>query len=120
MSQHFLLSAAARTLSLRDIYKGGEDKAYETFRKMRWSETDGEAQRSRNQMPSASSLSQMSILDRLVAAHKAGRADVPTGEVIEGTGVASPADAWPSASRKTVAGVYIENNRRGHWRLKTD
>ena len=63
---------------------------------------------------------QMSILDRLVAAHKAGRADVPTGEVIEGTGVASPADAWPSASRKTVAGVYIENNRRGHWRLKTD
>lgn len=63
---------------------------------------------------------QMSILDRLVSAHKAGRADVPTGEIVEGTGVASPADAWPSASRKTVAGVYIENNRRGNWRLKTD
>ena len=43
MSQHFLLSAAARTLSLRDIYKGGEERAYATFRKMRWPETDGEA-----------------------------------------------------------------------------
>ena len=43
MAQHFLLSAEARTLSLRAIYKAGEDAAYETFRKMRWSETDGEA-----------------------------------------------------------------------------
>lgn len=43
MAQHFLLSAAARTLSLASIYKGGEDQAYETFRKLRWPETDGEA-----------------------------------------------------------------------------
>jgi transposase-like protein len=43
MAQHFLLSAASRTLSLRAIYKGGEDAAYETFCKMRWPETDGEA-----------------------------------------------------------------------------
>lgn len=43
MAQHFLLSAAARTLSLRAIYKAGEDAAYETFCKMRWPETDGEA-----------------------------------------------------------------------------
>ena len=43
MAQHFLLSAAARTLSLRAIYKAGEDAAYETFCKMRWAETDGEA-----------------------------------------------------------------------------
>ncbi|KIT16731.1 IS1595 family transposase [Jannaschia aquimarina] len=43
MAQHFLLSAAARTTSLRAIYKAGEDAAYETFRKMRWPETDGEA-----------------------------------------------------------------------------
>ena len=42
MAQHFLLSAAARTLSLKAIYQGGEDRAYETFRKLRWSETDGE------------------------------------------------------------------------------
>lgn len=42
MAQHFLLSAAARTLSLRAIYQAGEDKAYETFRKIRWAETAGE------------------------------------------------------------------------------
>ncbi|HCO55342.1 MAG TPA: IS1595 family transposase [Pelagibacterium sp.] len=40
MAQHFLLSAQARTLSLRDIYKGGEEKAYDTFKAMRWA--DGE------------------------------------------------------------------------------
>lgn len=43
MAQHFLLSAASRTLSLRDIYKGGEDEAYKTFCEMRWPETNGEA-----------------------------------------------------------------------------
>lgn len=42
MAQHFLLSAEARTLSLKEIYKGGEAKAYETFKRMRWSETGGE------------------------------------------------------------------------------
>jgi len=42
MAQHFLLSAAARTLSLKAIYKAGEDAAYETFCKLRWAETDGE------------------------------------------------------------------------------
>lgn len=41
MAQHFLLSAASRTNSLRAIYKGGEDKAYQTFCKMRWAETNG-------------------------------------------------------------------------------
>ena len=41
--QHFLLSAAARTISLKAVFKMGEDKAYETFRKLRWPETDGEA-----------------------------------------------------------------------------
>ena len=43
MAQHFLLSAAARTLSLRQIYKAGEDAAYETFCALRWPETDGVA-----------------------------------------------------------------------------
>lgn len=43
MAQHFLLSAAARTLSLRQIYKAGEDAAYATFCTLRWPETDGEA-----------------------------------------------------------------------------
>lgn len=42
MSQHFLLSAKARTLSLRSIYAEGEEKAYLTFKRLRWPETNGE------------------------------------------------------------------------------
>ncbi|HEU0098845.1 MAG TPA: IS1595 family transposase [Allosphingosinicella sp.] len=41
--QHFLLSAKARTLSLKTVFRMGEDKAYETFKAMRWAETEGEA-----------------------------------------------------------------------------
>ena len=41
MSSHFLLSAAARTISLRQVYAGGEEKAFEQFKKFRWPETDG-------------------------------------------------------------------------------
>jgi transposase-like protein len=40
--QHFLLSAAARTLSLKAVFSMGEDKAYETFKALRFAETDGE------------------------------------------------------------------------------
>lgn len=43
MAQHFLLSAASRTLSIRKIYKAGENAAYATFCEMRWPETNGEA-----------------------------------------------------------------------------
>jgi transposase-like protein len=43
MAQHFLLSAAARTLSLKAVFGMGEAKAYETFKAMRWPENDGEA-----------------------------------------------------------------------------
>lgn len=43
MSQAFSLSAAARTLSLRSIFADGEDKAYETFRRLRWPQAEGEA-----------------------------------------------------------------------------
>lgn len=39
--QHFLLSAAARTLSLKAVFQMGEDKAYETFKALRFAETDG-------------------------------------------------------------------------------
>lgn len=42
MASHFLLSAAARTLSLKEIYKAGEQAAYETFLRLRWPETNGE------------------------------------------------------------------------------
>lgn len=41
--QHFLLSSKARTISLKAVFSMGEDKAYETFCHMRWTETDGEA-----------------------------------------------------------------------------
>jgi transposase-like protein len=42
VAQHFLLSAAARTLSLKAIYAAGEEAAYETFKRLRWHETEGE------------------------------------------------------------------------------
>lgn len=41
MAQHFLLSATARTLSLKAIYRMGEEKSHEAFCKMRWPETNG-------------------------------------------------------------------------------
>jgi len=41
--QHFLLSAKARTLSLKAVFRMGEDAAYRTFCELRWPETDGEA-----------------------------------------------------------------------------
>lgn len=41
--QHFLLSAAARTLSLKAVFRMGEDQAYRTFCQLRWPETEGEA-----------------------------------------------------------------------------
>lgn len=42
MAQHFLLSAESRTLSLKEIYKGGEEKVYDTFKRLRWASTQGE------------------------------------------------------------------------------
>lgn len=41
MAQYFLLSAAARTLSLKEIFREGEEAAYRRFRRLRWPETDG-------------------------------------------------------------------------------
>jgi transposase-like protein len=41
MAQHFLLSSAARTLSLKSIYMEGEDAAYQLFCRLRWPETNG-------------------------------------------------------------------------------
>ncbi len=43
MSQHFLLSAKARTLSLAQVMRLSEDEAYETFKAIRWAANDGEA-----------------------------------------------------------------------------
>ncbi len=41
--QHFLLSAAARTLSLKQVFRMSDTEAYETFCQLRWIDTDGEA-----------------------------------------------------------------------------
>lgn len=43
MSQHFLLSAAARSLSLAKVMRMTEDQAFDAFRAIRWAETDGDA-----------------------------------------------------------------------------
>lgn len=43
MAQHFLLSAAARTLSLKAVFRMSEDEAHTTFCNLRWPETEGEA-----------------------------------------------------------------------------
>ncbi|ESW70296.1 MULTISPECIES: IS1595 family transposase [unclassified Mesorhizobium] len=42
MSQHFLLSPAAKTLSLVKVMRMSDTEARAAFRKIRWSETDGE------------------------------------------------------------------------------
>jgi hypothetical protein len=42
MSQHFLLSAAARTLSLSRIMRMTDDEARDTFKRIRWAATGGE------------------------------------------------------------------------------
>lgn len=41
MSQHFLLSTAARTLSLAKVMRMSDDQAYEAFKAIRWSDNDG-------------------------------------------------------------------------------
>ena len=42
MTQHFLLSAAARTLSLAQVMRLTESEAEGVFRRVRWAETKGE------------------------------------------------------------------------------
>ena len=42
MSQHFLLSRNAKTLSLATVFRMSDAEAETAFRKVRWSETDGE------------------------------------------------------------------------------
>ena len=42
MTQHFLLSAKARTLSLAKVMRLSEDEAYGVFKAIRWAKNDGE------------------------------------------------------------------------------
>src|SRR6202521_2660220 len=43
MSQHFLLSRAAKSLSLATVFRMSDAEAETAFRKVRWPETDGAA-----------------------------------------------------------------------------
>ena len=42
MSQHFLLSAKARSLSLAKVARLSDEEAYQTFKLVRWAATDGD------------------------------------------------------------------------------
>ena len=42
MAQHFLLSTEARSLSLAKVMRMSEDQAFEAFKAIRWSATDGD------------------------------------------------------------------------------
>jgi transposase-like protein len=41
MATHFLLTAKARSISLREVYCAGEEAAWTLFKEMRWPETNG-------------------------------------------------------------------------------
>lgn len=41
MTQHFLLSSVARTLSVSDVAAMTDDQAYDVFARLRWAATDG-------------------------------------------------------------------------------
>jgi transposase-like protein len=41
VSQHFLLTRSAKTLSLAQVFRMTDGEAETTFRRLRWSETDG-------------------------------------------------------------------------------
>ena len=41
MAQHFLLSSKARTLSLAKVMRLSEEEAFEVFKSLRWTETEG-------------------------------------------------------------------------------
>jgi transposase-like protein len=43
VAQHFLLSKAAKTLSLAEVFRMSDSEAEATFKKIRWTETNGEA-----------------------------------------------------------------------------
>ena len=43
MPQHFLLSKAARTLSLSKVARMSDSEAFDAFRMIRWASTEGEA-----------------------------------------------------------------------------
>ena len=64
---------------------------------------------------------QITICERLVAAHNAGAPDVHVKELMTGLGSASPKPAFATKTRASIFGAYIAKGaKRGFWRLKVN
>ena len=110
MAQHFLLSAAARTLSLKAIYPAGEDKAYETFRKLRWSETGGEPV-----CPRCGSLDDYEIPTR--RKFKCAAKGAGTSSASRAGRSSPPQDGLHRSARRDL---HLRERRQGHFRLPAE
>ena len=61
---------------------------------------------------------QLTIFERLVAAHSSGTADVYVGELMDGFVAKSPQQAFRKEMWKDIVDVYIAKGaKRGYWRL---
>lgn len=64
---------------------------------------------------------QITIFERLVAAHKAGSLDRQVKELMEGLGSRSPQQAFRPKTWESIVNVYISKGaKRGYWRLVVD
>ncbi|QQA42009.1 hypothetical protein [Pelagovum pacificum] len=65
-----------------------------------------------------SAFNQIMIFGRLVDAANAGRPDVPTRDLMDGTSSRSPQNAFPAALWRSINNVYLEKSHASrHWRL---
>ena len=61
---------------------------------------------------------QLTIFERLVAAHVKGVPDVYVGDLMDGFSAKSPQQAFRAELWKDIVGVYIARGaKRGYWRL---
>lgn len=64
---------------------------------------------------------QITIFERLVAAHKAGSPHVQVKELMDGLGSRSPQQAFRKEAWESILNVYISKGaKRGYWRLVVD
>ena len=62
---------------------------------------------------------QIQIFELLIAAHMKGSPEVKASQLLEGSNVRSPGDAFPSSMRASVVGHYLEKStHKGFWHLK--
>lgn len=61
---------------------------------------------------------QLTVFERLVAAHAAGTTDVYVGDLMEGFSARSPQQAFRNKMWKDIVDVYIAKGaKKGYWRL---